>query len=791
MKSIYRLIFIIAFSMIANAQVTTPSMQQSSFNVGISYSPPYIYPGSVVQLYITVISMQTISNIYIDINSPFKVLTGSTIQIKQISPGTPATFTAVIQVPLDARPGYYTIKVVAYTLMYSAESSIDIEVLPFDFSSLVVARPMAYLPGQPVQLPVLLFNPTADYIRARVAINGSAVSQYLNSTLSCDTLIPPRSNSTCFLSFITPSGLRPGFYNATLTVTLSSISGYAGAVTFRKTVQLPITSGVDVNVMALPTQPVVVGSPTLVTLAISQGSSVPLQNVTIRVLSGDGVEVLNSNPVTVPLLTQIQLPIQLVVSKYGNVKIPVEICHYSTCNIRYAELYVPIPGLSVNAVFTPFQGYPGSLAQSTFIIATNYTISNVAVEIRAPFKVLTNPSVSLPFLSPQSPATINVVFEIPKETKPGVYPVNVSVAGAVYKFYYEVLKPEFSVVATFNPPVAYPGAVVSGNLVVVSPFNAKDLDISISTPLFLISPAEYRLPYLPQGQPYTAYIVLQVPEGTPPGKYPVAVTVNGENYTFYVNVGTPSVVIQNVVVTPPKVLEGVATAQVAVQVLNTGPVVARNVTIALLNSTIGKQSYTLDYLPPGSPITLTYYVDISKLPPGHYDVVVQASWSGGVYVAKGSLDVARKNALKVDYKVYNVAPGSTAVLVLNITNLGPDDVKNLRVSFTPSQVFELHASNIADVATAGVRMLGDLAPGASVSTAFLLDVSDKAVSGVYAITLVATWNQTGVFVPSVQYINIPIEVKSGIDMFVVIPLVLTILLIVVGLVTVARRRRRG
>ncbi|MEM4492126.1 MAG: NEW3 domain-containing protein, partial [Pyrobaculum sp.] len=176
---------------------------------------------------------------------------------------------------------------------------------------------------------------------------------------------------------------------------------------------------------------------------------------------------------------------------------------------------------------------------------------------------------------------------------------------------------------------------------------------------------------------------------------------------------------------------------------------------------------------------------------GHYDVVAQASWSGGVYVARGSLDVAKKNALKVDYKVYNVAPGSTAVLVLNITNLGPDDVKNLRVSFTPSQVFELHASNIADVATAGVRMLGDLAPGASVSTAFLLDVSDKAVPGIYAITLVATWNQTGVFMPSVQYINIPIEVKSGIDMFVVIPLVLTILLIVVGLVTVARRRRRG
>ncbi|AFA38394.1 hypothetical protein Pogu_0367 [Pyrobaculum oguniense TE7] len=184
--------------MIANAQVATPSMQQSSFNVGVSYSPPYIYPGSIVQLYITVISIQPVPNLYIDINSSFKVLTGSTIQIKQISPGTPATFTAVIQVPLDARPGYYTIKVVTYTLMYSAESSINVEVLPFDFSSFVVARPMAYLPGQPVQLPVLVFNPTAGYIRARVAINGSAVSQNLNSSFPCDTLSPPRSNSTCF-----------------------------------------------------------------------------------------------------------------------------------------------------------------------------------------------------------------------------------------------------------------------------------------------------------------------------------------------------------------------------------------------------------------------------------------------------------------------------------------------------------------------------------------------------------------------------------------------------------------
>ncbi|AAL64863.1 conserved hypothetical protein [Pyrobaculum aerophilum str. IM2] len=790
MQSIYRIMWAITLAAFLSAQALAPTAQQQ-FNVALSYSPPYVYPGSIVQLYITIISAQSMSNVYVDINSPFKVLTGSTVQIQQISGGVPATVVAVVQVPLDARPGYYTIKVTAYTLMRAAESSIDIEVLPFDFSALVVPRITAYLPGQPVQLPVFLINPTADYLKARVSINGSAVLQYLNSSLSCDAVIPPRSNSTCFLSFMLPGWLKPGFYNATLSVSFSSLSGYAGSVTFVKSIQLPVISGVDVNIMASPTQPVVIGSPTLISIVIYQGSAAPLQNVTIRVLNGDGVRILGNSVFTIPLLTQIQLPVQLIITKYGGIKIPVEICHYSICTVKYAELFIPSPGVTVNAVFNPPQGYPGSVVQSTFIIATNYTMSNVGVEIRAPFKALTSPSILLPLLAPQSPATINVVFEIPKEVRPGIYPINITVAGAMYTFYYEVLKPEFNVVVTFNPPVAYPGAVVSGNLVVTSPFNAKDLDILLSTPMSLLSPTGYRLPYLPQGQPYAAYVVLQVPEETPPGKYPLTVSVNGVNYTFYVNVGAPNVVIQNVIVTPPRELEGTPMAQVALQVLNTGPVVARNVTIVLLNSTIGRQSYVLDYLPPGSPVTLTYYVNTSKLPPGRYNVVAMASWNGGVYLANGPLDVAKKDVFKITHKVYNVAPGSTAVLVINITNLGPDEAKNLRVSFTPSQVFELHASNIADVATASVRVLGDLAPGASVSTAFLLDVSDKTVPGVYTITLVATWNQTGVFMPGVQYINIPIEVRSGVDMFIVIPLVLTALLIITGIVIALRRKRRG
>jgi hypothetical protein len=70
-------------------------------------------------------------------------------------------------------------------------------------------------------------------------------------------------------------------------------------------------------------------------------------------------------------------------------------------------------------------------------------------------------------------------------------------------------------------------------------------------------------------------------------------------------------------------------------------------------------------------------------------------------------------------------------------------------------------------------------------------VSDKAVPGVYSLTLVVTWNQTGVFTPGVQYVGVPVEVRGGLDLFVVVPLALTILLLVVGGAIATRRRRRG
>ncbi|KUO80766.1 MAG: hypothetical protein AT707_01265 [Pyrobaculum sp. JCHS_4] len=521
-----------------------------------------MYPGSLIQLYITLVSAQPLTNVYIDIDSPFKVVTGSTVQIQQLSAGVPYTAVAAVQVPLDARPGYYRIRAVAYTFLRSAEATLDVEVLPFDFSALAVARPSAYVAGQSVQLPVLLFNPTVDYVKAKASISGGVVSQFLNATPTCDATIPPRSNATCVLNFVLPASLKPGFYNATLTVTLNGVSGYAGSIVFNKTIQLPVVSGADINIAATPAQPPVLGTPTMVTLLITPGGAAPLQNVTVRVLDGEGVRILSENTVKTPLLTQLQIPVQAVFTAYGVVRVPVEIC-YSTgaCIVRYAEVYVPRPWISVNAYFNPPQVYPGSLAQVTLVVATNYTMAGVNIRVKTPFRILTGASTELPAITPQTPITVNIVMEIPKEAQPGLYPLEVSAGGVNYTFYYEVVRPDFNVLLIFNPPLSYPGGLASGTLTVAAPFTAKNLAISIYTPLILASPGEYKVPYLPQGQPFTAYVTVQVPSNASAGRYPMVVSVNGVNYTFYLSVSRPEVAIQNIVVTPPRLLEGASMAQ--------------------------------------------------------------------------------------------------------------------------------------------------------------------------------------------------------------------------------------
>lgn len=584
MKSIYRLITALALAFLLKAQF---------LNVAVSYTPPYVYPGSTLQLYITLTAAQPIADLHVAVDSPFKAAP-STFLIRQLAPTAPYVLTTTVQIPLNATPGLYPVRVVASTSQHVTEAATVVKVLPFDFSALAFARPAAYVAGEPAQLPILLFNPTSDYLKATVELRGGVVERFYNSTPSCAVVIPPRSNSTCLVYFVLPRHVKPGVYNATMSVSLLSMSGYAGAVSFNKTLQLTVVSG-----------------------------------------AGFGV-----------------------------------------------------------------------------------------------------------FLS-------------------------------------------------LNPPLAYPGGVVTGTLTVVAPYVAWDVDISIKTPLKLLSQRSFQLPVLAPGQPFTAYLALEIPREAAPGDYPVSVEINGLNYTFYVVVAEPAVVVQNVVVAPPAVLEGTPVAQAVVQVVNTGPVAARNVTVELLNSTLGSRRFSIDMLPPGASASFTYYLDTSKLRAGNYTVLAKAVWGGGQYVAGGTLEVVGKDRLEVGYKAFNVSPGSTALVVINVTNVGPTTAKNVKISLAPSQVFEPHTSNIVETASAGVRILGDIPPGGSATAVYLLDVSDKARPGTYPLTLVVVWNQTGVMTPALQYVTLPISVEGGLDPFVVVPAVVALVVVGVGVAVAVRRRRRG
>ena len=76
MQPIYRIIPLLAL-------VLFVSGQSAPFNIAVSMCTP----GSLIQLYITLFSAQPLINVYIDINSPFKVVTGSTVHIQQLSAG--------------------------------------------------------------------------------------------------------------------------------------------------------------------------------------------------------------------------------------------------------------------------------------------------------------------------------------------------------------------------------------------------------------------------------------------------------------------------------------------------------------------------------------------------------------------------------------------------------------------------------------------------------------------------------------------------------------------------------
>ena len=781
----------------AQQQIQTPYI-----GVTVLQNPPIVYPGGVVQLTIILTTTTVVGPINVQItSSSLTVLTGGLYKLAGLAPSSPATLTAVVKVPFGLSPGAYgvTISLINPVNNFQFESvTYNVQVYPFTYGAL--AYPMVggpLVPGQVLEIPVLLINPTTDLMKATVALTGGPFTQFSNSSLSCWTYIPPSSNSTCFIPAQVQNGLKPGSYIGYINVTyLDTTNNYT--ISFSKNFTVIVTEPVSFNIGLIPQGSVVPGLPATMLLSISAGGLAQPTNVTIVPLNTSDISFI-SRPIRLPVLTSVQIPLEAIVNKYGTITASFKICYFSTvCVVENASLYIPSPNLAINVAQNPPWAYPGSVVQLTIALATNQPMGPFQVSISSDkLMVLEGSSYSLPGLAPGAPTTLTALIQVPSNLTPGRYPLVINAGNYSYIYYLDVQQNNLGVAIAANPPVAYPGSVVTLNVIVASDSQIRGVYVNITTPLQVLEGSSYYLPLLPSGSPITLTSVVKVPDGFAPGEYPVYVNINGVTYVAYIHVESTSVIVQNIAVEPPTIVASglVPYVKAVVSVLNTGLVPARNAVITISGvPVVGNSTVNIGILPPGQPIQIPFLINASALGPGTQNFAVLVTWLGGSTSATSSITVLPKADLEVTYSVSNAQPGSTAVVTLTIKNLGPVPAKMVSLQWTPNQVFQIHtpssATPTANLLESSMRFLGDIYPGQNVTTTYLIDVSSNVPDGVYYATLVLEWNETGALTPVIETVQIPIAVRSTLNLLEIGPLAAAVLIVVVGIAIYLRRRGR-
>jgi len=794
----------LAYSQVVPGHSQTPQMPQQPPYIGITVlqNPPLAYPGGVVQLTVILTSTAAVGPLQVQITSQsLSVLTGGSYNLAGLAPGTPATLTAVVKIPLGASPGSYgvTIALVNPVNNFQFESTTYyVRVVQLSYGALAYPLVRGVLaPGEVVDVPILFVNPTVDVVKASATLSGGPFNRFSNSSLTCSAYVPPSSNSTCFIPAVVQN-VQPGAYTAYINVTLVDMADN-NTISFSKNFTVVVAEPVSINIGLAPQGPVVPGQPTTLLISASAGGPVEPSNVTIIPLNTSDVTFI-ARSIKLPILTSVQIPAEAIINNYGTVTASFEICYFtSICTTKNVTLYVPFPNIAVNVVQNPPWAYPGSLLQFTIAISSNQPVGPLTVYVNSDaLVVLSGASFRLPGLAPGAPLTLTALAEVPRDVGPGVYPLTVTAGGYTYTYYVDVRRPNLGVSIAENPPVAYPGALVTVNVVIASDAELRGVSVNISSPLDVLEGSGYYLPALPSGSPVTLTAVLKVPDGAAPGDYPVYVSVDGANYVSYVHVSSASVVIQSIAVEPPTVVANglLPYVKAVVSLLNTGVVPARGVSLSISGvPVVGNASVTLGVLPPGQPVQIPFLINASALGPGLWSVTASARWLGGEVSATAPLTVLPKAQLEVSYNVSNAQPGSTAVVTLTIRNTGPVPAKMVTLQWTPNQVFQIHTPSsstpTANLLESNFRFLGDISPGQSATTTYLIDVSSNVPDGVYYATLVLEWNETGAVTPVIETVQIPIAVRSSINLLEVGPLAAALLIAIVGIAVYLRRRRSG
>ncbi|BBD73779.1 hypothetical protein HS1genome_2168 [Sulfodiicoccus acidiphilus] len=288
------------------------------------------------------------------------------------------------------------------------------------------------------------------------------------------------------------------------------------------------------------------------TVVVKNTGTVTASNVTIYFQHREYPLLLQQTNATVGYVPAGQENVGTVMaSVYPNVTtgvyyVPVTV-HYFQQNVtELLPVTITSPNLTAILYTVPPEVFPGFYDVPITAVVVNYGAAlaeNVTLSISSPFQIVSQNPVKIGALPSGGRANISFVFNIPNDTKAGIYYFNLTVSydGGLYSQQYPLkLQPKANVIVTkVYQPVLNPGtsqvgitltiendgqAKAQNVRIILNPSDVIYPYVSTSNPLSALTASSAGIGDLAPGQEVNVTFVIDVASGIAPGTYTESVT---------------------------------------------------------------------------------------------------------------------------------------------------------------------------------------------------------------------------------------------------------------------------
>ncbi len=278
---------------------------------------------------------------------------------------------------------------------------------------------------------------------------------------------------------------------------------------------------------------------------------------------------------------------------------------------------------------------------------------------------------------------------------------------------------------------------------------------------------------------------------------------------------------------PPVIYAGINASLITVYLVNTGNVMASNVTVTLVSPgpveplEQGYSTVRLGYLPPGRPVNITFPLrlgnvtrleylaqpSVSVRVPSSYNTTLRLIVSGDGF--NETLDVPVKVYPRAYFTIVNSyhdsvsAGASNTYITVTMINVGGAQAKYLVAALMPNSIFKPYipsSENPVVALTAFNYTVGNVNNYQEFNVTFVVSVSSAIPSGTYYLPVLLTWYQPPTMQVMHQMVLIPVTIKpafsfslgfpslSNSDLILITVAVLIVIILAV-MVAVGSRRR--